>query len=46
MTDKLELYEDQLNTLIDMAIDEDIGAEMSPVNRLFPKPCRRNHYFG
>ena len=37
MTDKLELYEDQLNTLIDMALDEDIGGGDVTSESLIPK---------
>ena len=33
MEDKSELYENQLNTLIDLALEEDIGGVTSPANR-------------
>ena len=40
MTDKLELYEDQLNTLIDTAIDEDIGGGDITSESLIPETLR------
>jgi len=39
MTDKLALYENQLNTLIDLALEEDIGGGILPVKPLFRRTC-------
>jgi nicotinate-nucleotide pyrophosphorylase (carboxylating) len=40
MTDKLALYENQLNTLIDLALEEDIGGGDITSETLIPADLR------